>query len=317
MTKKYSLVVVWSCLLLALPSLSFAVEGSYLLGKEKLEFRGVVKASERTDQHKDWQEMRDIKGERFLVSNKAELTSEDIEGVHVQKDEFYGKEKYEVIVFFKEVSWSKVRDTTNRLLGKRLGVLRRNSILLAPIVGDTLEERAQLSPFSLQGVERFIAGFVRTNELPTEKKEREYFESLQRKVEKSLDDLDAAIELAAHYLHRKDYEKATSLFEKLIQWYPLRYGFRYNLGGTYVEAGKYDKAIEVFEKALVDLPDKEWRIRMGLAMVYKIKGENHNELRELEKSLKHLKASYMSEEGKKIRIEILETQIEEIKQAIK
>jgi len=159
MRKRYSFFSVF-CLFFIFPSISFSQEGYYLLGKENLEFRLSVDNDKELNEATDWEEMVDIKNNHFFVSKKVELGAADIEGIFIKKSR-WGGDNYEITVHFKKESWNKVRDVTTRLIGKRLGLVRHNKLLNAPVVQDAVEREATISgDVSISEIEWFLNGFI-------------------------------------------------------------------------------------------------------------------------------------------------------------
>ena len=321
MIRKRSLAFVWSAFFLVVPSVSFGVEGYYSLGKEKLEFRVVVvKAREAGE---DFQGMSNVKGKWFLVSPKRQLDSRDIEGVRVQRSKERQGE-YEIVIYFKKESWNKVLGVTRGLIGKRLGIVRGNKLISAPVVREPIDRQAQVAGWlGMMDVKEFVEGLVLTDEPTAEKREGEYIEWLEQRVKTSRDDLDARRKLAFQYFHggtggvRQDYSKALALFRELLQRDPSDGQYGYLIAACYVKLQQYDKAVQTYEKMLVQRPKEEWSIRLGLAETYKARDDTRNALRELGKSLKAIKALPESKEHKDRLINAVEKQIEELKGSTK
>lgn len=319
MTRKNNLVTVLSCVLLVLPSASFAVEGYYSVGKERLEFRVVVvKAREAGD---GWQAMSDVKGKWFLVSPKVQLDSQDIEGVRVQRSK--GREgEYEIIIYFKKEAWTKVLGVTKGLIGKRLGIVREDKLISAPVVRGPIDRQAQVAGWlGLIDVKQFVGGFVLTDEPSAEEREAEYFGWLQQRVKTSRYDLDARRKLAFGYYYggirgvRQDYGKALNLFQELLQKDPTDGQYGYLIAACYVKLRQYDKAVQLYEKMLIERPKEEWNIRLVLAEAYKARGDTRNAVGQLEKSLKVIKAMPESSGYKDRLVEAIEKQLHELKES--
>jgi len=115
------------------------------------------------------------------------------------------------------------------------------------------------------------------------------------------------------YGEKKDYGKAATLFEEILLKDPRRTEHLLNLGICYTRLGEYDKSVRTYERAIVARPEDEWIIRWQLAEAYKGQGETRHATRELEKSLRLLKASSVPD--KKALIEKFKVEIKNLKKS--
>jgi len=316
MTRK-SIVCVFvvSCLLFVFDSLSCAQEGYYVLGEQEIEFRPIVDVRKDAEVQENWEEMLDIRGDRFLVLKKAELGSQDVEAIRVRKSPFEPHERYQISVSFKKESWDKVRSITKRLIGRRLGIVRGNRLISAPVVQTAVDKDAVIGgAVRMSDVQWFIAGLDPKEQPPEEDREGEYTKWLEQWVRKSPDDLDAMSALAGKYMYgeTKDYGKASTLFEEILRKDPQRTEHLLNLGTCYTRLGEYDKAARTYERAIVARPEDEWIARWQLAEAYKGQGETPLAIRELEKGLRLLEASSLPD--KEAVIKTFKVEIEDLKQ---
>ena len=315
----FKLVVAVFCYCSVLASVSFAQEGYYVLGKENIEFRLIADETEEAELKRDCEEMFDARGHRFLVLKKAELGSQDVEAIRIRKSPFEPRERYQISVSFKKESWVRVRNVTKRLIGRRLGVVKGNRLISAPVVRSAVDKEAVIGgPINLREAEWFIAGLVRKKEPPEADSEGEYTEWLEQWVKRSPDDLDAMSALAGKYMYgqKKDYGKAATLLEEILRRDPERTEHLLNLGTCYARLGDYDQAVRNFERAIVARPEDEWIARWQLAGVYKNQGQNRRAIRELERSLRLLQASSTPDEHKQSIIQTLRVEIENLRQAV-
>lgn len=327
MARKNTLLALGVWLFLIAPSKSPAQEGFYSLEKESLDFRITAKATEDGKPQDDWEGILDLEGNRFLISKNSELSPEDVEGVMIKKMPAGGVGEYYIQVYFRKESWGKVRDRTGELVGKRLGVVRRGGIFIAPIVMTPIDKQASLDvpgkseKEDQKVIQWFIEGFAQKEEPSNEKREQEYFEWLEQRVKKSPDDLGALSKLAGEYLFRglsgeeNYYNRAVALYEKVQQKDPSRTDNLLHLASAYRGLGAHEKAIETYTRALQAQPRNEWSIRLSLAEVYRARGENDRALQELEHGLKWLKPMTILQKAEKIRL--LEGRIEKIKKDTK
>ncbi len=305
---------VVSCLFFVFDPLARAQEGYYVLGEQEIEFRLVVDVSEDTKVRENWEEMLDMRGDRFLVLKKAEIGSQDVEAIRIIKSPFEPRERYQISVSFKKESWDKVRNVTERLIGRRLGIVRGNKLISAPVVRTAVDKDAVIAgAISMSDVQWFIAGLVPKEEPPEEDREGEYTKWLEQWVKKSPDDLDAMSALAGKYMYgeKKDYEKASTLFEEILRKDPQRTEHLFNLGTCYTRLGKYDQAVRTYERAIVARPGDEWIARWQLAEAYKGQGKTPRAIRELEKGLRLLEDSSLPD--REAVIQAFKAEIENLK----
>ena len=309
--KSVAFVVAVFCSCSVFTSLSFAQEGYYVLGKEDIEFRLIADETKEAELQRDCEEMFDIRDHRFLVLKKAELGSQDVEAIRIRKSPFEPPEQYQISVSFKNV--------TKRLIGRRLGIVKGNRLISAPVVRNAVDKDAVIgAPISLLEVQGFIAGLIRKEEPPEADREGEYTEWLEQWVKRSPDDLDAMSALAGKYMYgeKEDYGKAATLFEEILRKDPEKTEHLLNLGTCYVWLGEYHKAVRNYERAIVARPEDEWVARWLLAEVYKKQGQNRRAIRELGRSLKLLQASSTPDEHKQGITQTLRVEIENLKQAV-
>ncbi len=316
MTRK-SIVCVFvvSYLLFVFDSLSCAQEGYYVLGAQEIKFRPIVDVRKDAEAQENWEEMLDIRGDRFLVLKKAELGSQDVEAIRVRKSPFEPHERYQISVSFKKDSWDKVRSITKRLIGRRLGIVKGNKLISAPVVRTAVDKDAIIGgAVRMSDVQWFIAGLVPKEEPPEADREGEYTKWLEQWVRKSPDDLDAMSALAGKYMYgeTKDYGRASTLFEEILQKDPQRTEHLFNLGTCYTRLGAYDKAARTYERAIVARPKDEWIARWQLAEAYKEQGETPLAIRELQRGLRFLEASSLPD--KEAVIQTFKMEIEDLKQ---
>ena len=317
--KSVVFVVAVFCSCSVFTSVSFAQEGYYVLGKEDIEFRLIADEAKEAELQRDGEEMLDIRGDRFLVLKKAELGSQDVEAIRIRKSPFEPREQYQICVSFKKKSWDRVRNITKRLIGRRLGIVRGNRLINAPVVMNAIDKDAVIGgPLSLVEVQWFIAGLIRKEEPPEGDREGEYTEWLEQWVKRSPDDLDAMAALAGKYMYgvKADYGKAAVLFEEILRKDPEKTEHLLNLGACYAWLGEYEKAVRNYERAIVARPEDEWIARWQLAEVYKNQSQNRRAIRELERSLKILQASSTPDEHKQSITQTLRAEIENLKQAV-
>jgi tetratricopeptide (TPR) repeat protein len=213
----------------------------------------------------------------------------------------------------------KVRDITSRNIKKRLGIVKRGKLLMAPEIFEALDTKASIvGNIYASTAKWFVEGFTSAEE-PSEQranreKESERFrDELVKKLEKNPEDIDTQISVANEYFfgNPKDYRKAAALYEKIIEKNPSRTDIASFLAECYTSLEEYDKAIKALERVIAINPSEELTTRLQLADIYNQWGQTDNALNELEKSLKILNSS--SKEDKEQWIEAVQNMIEKIK----
>ena len=171
-SNKFFIFIVF-CLLTFLPAISAAQEGYYHLGKEKLEFRLAVVNIKEAKGKNNWEKLTNLENKRFFVSRKVEIDSDDVDGVFVEKKMHAGYEIWHILIYFKKESWNKVRDITNRNIGRRLGVVKRGKLFIVPVIFEALDTQLDIAgTIDSSIVEWFVAGFTRAEEPPEKKADR-------------------------------------------------------------------------------------------------------------------------------------------------
>ena len=164
------LIFIIFCLLTFFPAISAAQEGYYRLGKEKLEFRLTVVNIEETKGKNDWEELTNLENKRFFVSKKVEIDSDEVDGVLVEKKMHADYEIWHILIYFKKESWNKVRDITNRNIGRRLGLVKRGKLFIVPVIFEALDTQVDIAgTIDTSIVEWFVAGFTRAERHPRRK----------------------------------------------------------------------------------------------------------------------------------------------------
>ncbi|MBA7561140.1 hypothetical protein ES695_14160 [Candidatus Atribacteria bacterium 1244-E10-H5-B2] len=91
-------------------------------------------------------------------------------------------------------------------------------------------------------------------------------------------------------VEKKNWEKATDIYEVALKWDPYEGGLYYDLGKIFMERGLYNTALKYFKES-----EKYFDLRglpQNLAIVYLAKGETNNAITELKRAI-----SYQLREG--------------------
>ncbi|GAH37474.1 unnamed protein product, partial [marine sediment metagenome] len=84
---------------------------------------------------------------------------------------------------------------------------------------------------------------------------------------------------------KKDWEKATDIYEVALKWDPYEGGLYYDLGKIFMERGLYNTALKYFKES-----EKYFDLRglpQNLAIVYLAKGETDNAITELKRAISY------------------------------
>lgn len=307
------------CLVVIFPSLLLAQEGYYLLGNESLEFRLAVDVSKDLRNPSDWEEMSDIKNNKLFVFKKTELDSADIDGILIEQSR-WGDQTYEITIYFKKESWDKVSKVTERLINKRLGIIRGAKLINAPVVLGILKKSAVMTPMNQSQIKWFVNGLILKEPMSEELKvarKKEQLKSLEEFVNKHPDDLNAKLGLAREYAYARgearDCKKAIALLKEVFDKDQTKTEIYSDIASCYYYLKEYDKAIKYLQSAINTKSEYEWAFRLELANIYKEINQIDNALKEIEKSIEFLKTSDLHNEEKNRNIKI----IEEFKKSIK
>jgi hypothetical protein len=134
--------------------------GYFSLGKEILELRAALESNDK-GLHDDFVLMDLPKGQNLWVSQKPEMSSDDIYGILIEKTTYDQTEEYMITLYFKQESWDKSREVTTKLVKKHLAVIRGGTLLSAPRIMEPLMGSATImGDFNLDNIERFKKGLI-------------------------------------------------------------------------------------------------------------------------------------------------------------
>lgn len=267
--------------------------GYFAPSKEVLEFRAV---SELTDKGNNagFEWMETSKKERLLVSQKADIDSNDIYGILIEKTVYKGDEQYAITLHFKQESWDKIHKITGRLIKKRIAIIRGNTIFTAPVIHEALASSAQIAnDLNLTSIDKFKEGFTPMNHVSIEAWNRRTIEWFEDKIKKNPNDTEMIIWLAREYHKNRpnECEKALPLFEKAILANPSQIMYAHSAHDCYKSLKQYDRALSFYKKTLSAVKDKieEMDIRTMIMEIYGLMGNVLEMINEAEKNLKIMK----------------------------
>ena len=263
--------------------------GYFSLGKETLELRTALEYDDK-GLHDDFDLIEAPKGGRFWVSKKPDIDSGDIYGILIEKTTYDQIEEYLITLYLKQESWDKFHEVTARLIKKHLAVIREQTFLTAPRIMEPLWGSATLTgDFKSADIEIFKKGFLTMDQKAIDTWNKKSIEWLEERSKKNPNDVKTLSRLAQEYfnLKPKGCEKALPLFEKVILLDRTQIYALYPAHECYKYLKRYDNALTFYQKTLAVTTDKmqEIEIRMKMAEIYGLKGENQNMITEAEKNL--------------------------------
>lgn len=268
----------------------------YFIGNEDIRLASVAD-DESKEAPLAYASMADMKGQAYVVSRVSGLDPHDIEVVYIEKSSYRlndpQHEQYIIGFLFKQDSWDRVHETTTKLQGKRLALLKGETVLsVAKVIEPLTWEAAITGSFKKEDIEWFTQGLTLTDPPPAKKRGLASLDWLEKQVDKYPDDTSSIMELARRFSENKesDCKKASVIYERVIQLDPSGAGPYYLpfLHSCFKESGTFDKAITFYNKLVVlkkTSPQAELSIRMALAEAYSQTGDTHKALNELEQSL--------------------------------
>jgi len=265
----------------------------YLIGNENIRLASSAENDEDKEMPLAYVSMTDMRGQPHIVSRVAAVDRDDIEVVYIEKSLYRGNEQYIIGLLFKQDSWDRVHDVTDRLRGKRLALLKGDNVLSVPVLHQTLVEAAAINGnFKKADIEWFVQGLTPTDPPSGEKRDRASLDWLERRAEKYPDDTSSIMDLAQRYFRKKESncEKTSAIYERVIQLDPSGAAPYYLpfLHSCFKESSNFYKAITFYNK-LIDQkktsPLAELSIRMALAEAYSQNWNTHEALHELERAL--------------------------------
>lgn len=263
--------------------------GFYALGKESIEIRAVADPASSSELA-GFRWMKDRKGKRQQVAEKAEIDSKDIYGVLIEKTEYRGQKEYEVSLHFKQESWDKVSNVTQKYLKKHLALVRGGDLLSAPMIQEAITSSARIfSEFDSDRIDEFKKGFIALDDTALETWHKKSIEWLEERNKRNPNDIAIMSWLAReHYTGKpRNCERALTLYENILQNKSVEGEHLANMQTCYTELHQYDRASAFYESIVPLYKDEnELHLRTQMAQIYMLKGDGLNAVAELEKCLK-------------------------------
>jgi tetratricopeptide (TPR) repeat protein len=272
----------------------------YLLGNETVEYRLVKDTLDNITNQDDFEQLKDLQGNKYFVHKQPVIDSSDIEGVFITQSFYNGIERKDIIVLIKKDSWTKVHDITVKLRGCKIGVFKGTQLLMAPTLNVTVDTGIKMYS-RLNDLDNFIKGFILT-ELPSEEQqEKHYIDWLERRAIKYPKDNALNLKLAKKYKDNevKDCKKIFDIYKKVLFDDVDRFPYFNELRKCYYASGDYDDAINTYKKLLSDLKldaMEEATIRSFLADILFVNENKEESLNELHTALKLIESSTLDYE---------------------
>lgn len=313
-----------------------AFEGFYTLGDQNIEFR-LAKKIDGFSSNKDWQIKKDIKGNKFFISDEICINKADVEGILVEKlteeeksatfifngktekvMNYYEGNPYRVIIYFKKDSWKKIRELTDRSIFCNMAIIKEGKILWCAAIMDKFDKEAYLSMVDKKTMNLLLKGLKIDNKPSLAQREMDYKNWLIDNIKSDISYASDLNSIATKYSKAKNYQEAITIFELILSYYPLLIEDYFQLGDCYFKQKDYDKAIEVFEKGISQKSDLQFEVilQMYIGDCYTNKEQY---LQALDKYMFCLEKVKTSEEfpNKEALIKTLEKRIKSMEEEIK
>ena len=282
---KYTSVIP---ILLILASYSLAesnkTENSYYRNENaSIEMRLLVEPEDEIP----WVNLQDSEGATQRVSKEEAISSSDVEGVSIERDE--------IVIHFKPTSWSRIRETTTRLKGKRLAIVKDGEIIISPVMRAPIDRAALIDSAPKINLDGFLKGFVLQTRPPHLDSDKIYMQFLSEWIVTHPNDLDRKHHLATLYLEDKEspqIEKALPLFQELAEAKPNDGLIQMRLIVCYIGLGQFDQALATSQHALSNIQRRDQMFMYGLiGEIHYLKGDKENAIENLEIQLERVKES--------------------------
>ena len=164
-------------------------------------------------------------------------------------------------IHFEPDAWKRIRETTSRLKGKRIALIREGKIYWSPTMLEAITRSAVMSFTGEEtSVEEFLKDFP-TEDIP----EHLHSETLHEKfltdwIESRPEDLGALQELVNHYFEDKNHpkvNKALPYVQRLVKITPDDFMNQKRLMQCYSGVGNHEKALATGIQALSHIPTTE------------------------------------------------------------
>jgi len=266
----------------------------YVLGNESVEFKLVRESIEGISNKDDFEEVHDLHGKKYFAFKSPIVDSYDIEGVLVSQSFYKGIERKDITFFFERNSWDGIYNATNKFRGEKLGLFKRNQLLIAPTIQSPVGDGAGITGVS---ADTFINGFILADIPSEEKRENDKIIWYEDLIKRYPDDTELTKYLAFYYLKNKvdNCEVTSEIYKKVIYArYVDRFPLLEELRKCYKLSGDYNSAIDTYKKLLSDKKFDSWEeafIRGFLADAFYENGNKEESLNELHTALKVVESS--------------------------
>jgi Uncharacterized protein conserved in bacteria len=274
MKKIFLILCICGCIFLSYIHTSWAFDGFYTFSNQNIEFRLARKVDQLFPNEENWPIKADMKGNKFYISPEVCISKNDIEGILVEP--LTEKEKSspiavdgkveqianypldnpnKVIIYFKKDSWPKIRNLTEHGFPYNIAIIRNGIILACPAIMDKFDKEIKITILDLKAMKLLLKGLQNGNEPLAEKRDKEYEKWLTGNIQKNIGYARDLNYIASDYVKTGNYQDAASIFELILNYYPLLIEDYYQLGDCYYKQKKYDQAIHIFEKGISLKPD--------------------------------------------------------------
>ncbi len=269
--KKITPFILITLLIFSLPVSLSARNGFYSLGSERLEFRIV-----QTVNNDQSIEVYDQNKSPYFVCKTPVLKNNDIEDIYVETDHNQTatsklrniSSEYRATVYFKKSSWLKVREFSEQNLSRQVAIIKRNMVLLTPIIKRPFADKAEFF-FDQAAFNIFMPGLTPVQTTYSElEREKAYLKWLQKEIANSEKWIDDLVDYANRDLRAKKSKEVIAIFQRILKYYPSKSKFLEPLGDCFFKLKDYDSALIAYLKALRSHPDNRLRVRLKIVWCY-------------------------------------------------
>ncbi len=229
---------------------------SYRNAEVEIEFRILLGDQEEIP----WILLQDREGVPKKVSKEVVIGNDDVEGFTIDdyKPDFANDKNLKI--HFAPKAWKRIRETTGRLKGKQVALIRDGIIYWSPTILQAITRFALVSGGEGISIEKFLELFP-TENIP----EHLHSDTLHEKfltdwIENHPEDLETLRELVNYYFEDKNHpevNKALPYVQRLVKVTPDDFMNQKRLIQCYSGIGNHEKALATGIQALSHVPITE------------------------------------------------------------
>ena len=153
-------------------------ESCYIPGKEKISFK-IIK-DEKVDKIdiEEWEEITDLDGQHYWISREAIITEKDINCIRVKKDNISSmltdslnknslpsnlktENLYQITIQIKKESWEKIGQKINKMVGKHLGIIKNQRLIVKAVVRAPIKKEIFLNGIDFYQMQFLLKSLIK------------------------------------------------------------------------------------------------------------------------------------------------------------